>query len=54
MALAGPLEWVDEVVGAQVATPQVFGDVVVLRKDLPASYHLAATLGLQPVSHIDR
>lgn len=44
MALAGPLEWVDEVAGAQLATPQVFGDVVVLRKDLPASYHLAATL----------
>lgn len=44
MALAGPLEWVDERAGPQAATPQVFGDVVLLRKDLPASYHLAATL----------
>ncbi|WP_404479273.1 tRNA glutamyl-Q(34) synthetase GluQRS [Novosphingobium sp. BL-52-GroH] len=44
MALAGPLDWVDETAGLQIATPQVFGDVVLLRKDLPASYHLAATL----------
>lgn len=44
MALTGPLEWVDESAGPQVAVPQTFGDVVVLRKDLPASYHLAATL----------
>jgi len=43
-ALAGPLEWVDEIAGLQRATPEVFGDVVLLRKDLPASYHLAATL----------
>lgn len=44
MALTGPLVWVDESAGPQPATPQVFGDVVLLRKDLPASYHLAATL----------
>jgi glutamyl-Q tRNA(Asp) synthetase len=44
MALTGPLAWVDEAAGSQVAAPQVFGDVVLLRKDLPASYHLAATL----------
>lgn len=43
-ALAGPLDWVDEQAGPQVATPEIFGDVVLLRKDLPASYHLAATL----------
>ena len=42
--LAGPLEWVDELAGLQVARPEIFGDVVLLRKDLPASYHLAATL----------
>lgn len=44
MALAGPLEWVDELAGRQTARPEIFGDVVLLRKDLPASYHLAATL----------
>jgi len=43
-ALAGPLEWRDEAAGAQLAAPEIFGDVVLLRKDLPASYHLAATL----------
>jgi glutamyl-Q tRNA(Asp) synthetase len=44
MALTGPLAWVDEAAGPQVAAPEIFGDVVLLRKDLPASYHLAATL----------
>ena len=44
VALAGPLEWLDELAGRQAATPGAFGDVVLLRKDLPASYHLAATL----------
>lgn len=43
-ARAGPLEWTDAIAGPQRATPEVFGDVVLLRKDLPASYHLAATL----------
>ncbi len=43
-ALAGPLVWVDELAGPQVARPDLFGDVVLLRKEAPASYHLAATL----------
>ncbi len=42
--LAGPLEWIDERRGRQQATPEMFGDVVLWRKDAPASYHLAATL----------
>jgi len=41
---AGPLEWIDERAGPQRATPEIFGDVVLLRKEAPASYHLAATL----------
>ena len=41
---AGPLQWTDQLAGPQVARPEIFGDVVLLRKDLPASYHLAATL----------
>ncbi|WP_179505983.1 MULTISPECIES: tRNA glutamyl-Q(34) synthetase GluQRS [unclassified Sphingomonas] len=44
MALAGPLEWTDERRGIQQATPDLFGDVVLWRKDAPASYHLAATV----------
>ncbi|MBT0668737.1 tRNA glutamyl-Q(34) synthetase GluQRS [Novosphingobium profundi] len=44
LALTGPLNWYDECAGLQAADPARFGDVVLLRKDLPASYHLAATL----------
>ena len=43
-ALAGQLTWTDELAGEQRARPELFGDVVLLRKDAPASYHLAATL----------
>lgn len=43
-ALAGSLTWFDEIAGEQVADPARFGDVVLLRKEAPASYHLAATL----------
>jgi glutamyl-Q tRNA(Asp) synthetase len=42
--LAGPLDWEDEIAGRQEARPGLFGDVVLLRKEAPASYHVAATL----------
>lgn len=42
--LTGPLEWQDDLAGVQVAQPELLGDVVLWRKDNPASYHLAATL----------
>ncbi len=42
--MAGPLWWEDELAGQQLAGPEAFGDVVLLRKQAPASYHLAATL----------
>lgn len=38
------LFWEDECHGTQIADPMPFGDVVLVRKDAPASYHLAATL----------
>ena len=44
MELTGPLMWEDALAGPQVATPEIFGDVVLLRRDAPASYHLAASL----------
>lgn len=44
VALTGELEWQDENAGLIRAEPQSLGDVVLLRKDTPASYHLAATL----------
>ena len=44
LSQVGPLEWRDERRGVQQANPARFGDVVLWRKDAPASYHLAATL----------
>ena len=44
IALAGPLEWEDRLAGEQRARPELFGDVVLLRKEAPGSYHLAVTL----------
>jgi glutamyl-Q tRNA(Asp) synthetase len=44
MALTGPLTWHDEIAGPQEARPDLLGDVVLVRKDLPASYHLAVTV----------
>lgn len=43
-ALAGPLDWSDALAGPQHADPAAFGDVVLARKDAPASYHLAVTI----------
>jgi len=42
--LNGPLAWTDRRAGPQVAQPERFGDVVLARKDIPTSYHLAVTL----------
>jgi len=44
LALTGALEWTDETAGPQCATPELFGDVVLLRGSGEASYHLAVTL----------
>jgi len=41
---AGPLEWHDALAGPQRCLPAMFGDVVLLRREAPASYHLAVTL----------
>jgi len=56
MRIAGPLEWVDEMAGPQPARPDLSGDVVLLRKDAPASYHLAATLddATDGITHVTR
>ena len=43
-ARTGPLKWTDALAGEQLARPEIFGDVVLVRKEAPASYHLAATL----------
>ncbi|MBL4691732.1 MAG: tRNA glutamyl-Q(34) synthetase GluQRS [Magnetovibrio sp.] len=41
---AGPLFWKDLAQGTIQATPDIFGDVVLARKDTPTSYHLAVTV----------
>ena len=43
VAEAGPLRWHEEAVGRLAAEPARFGDVVLGRKDVPASYHLCVT-----------
>lgn len=42
-AAAGEIFWRDRVQGRILATPEILGDVVLARKDVPTSYHLAAT-----------
>lgn len=39
-----PLTWHDFYQGKHIATPDILGDVVLARKDVPASYHLCVTL----------
>ena len=54
-AQVGPLSWRDN--GVEIAAdPETFGDVVLARKDAPASYHLAVTLddAAQGVSDVVR
>ena len=56
VALAGPLTWRDIAKGELVARPEPFGDVVLARKDIPTSYHLAVTVddALQGVTLVSR
>ncbi len=44
LALTGPLEWEDTLAGSIPVDLSGLGDVVLVRKDLPASYHLAVCL----------
>lgn len=44
VALAGPLHWEDEREGIILAMPEKAGDIILARKDAPASYHLASTI----------
>jgi glutamyl-Q tRNA(Asp) synthetase len=44
VALVGAVDWSDAHAGMVAADPASFGDVVLARKDAPASYHLAVTV----------
>lgn len=52
----GPLTWSDRSHGEQAARPELFGDVVLARKDVATSYHLAVTVddALQGVTLVTR
>lgn len=55
-ARAGPLDWHDEIAGRVRADPRAHGDVILARRDAPASYHLAVTVddAFQGVTHVVR
>jgi glutamyl-Q tRNA(Asp) synthetase len=55
-AIAKPLTWTDRDHGETPATPEIFGDVVLARKDIPTCYHMAVTLDddLQGVTLVTR
>ena len=53
----GPLTWTDQKNNQTIAaTPELFGDVILARKDTPTSYHLACTLDdhLQGITLVTR
>jgi len=59
LALSGPLDWVEEGNGTPrriAADPVLLGDIVLARKDVPASYHLAVTVddAIQGVTLVTR
>lgn len=56
IAVTGPLAWHDDLAGPVASNSVAQGDVVLARKDAPASYHLAATIddAAQGVTHVIR
>ncbi|MBD3666541.1 MAG: tRNA glutamyl-Q(34) synthetase GluQRS, partial [Kangiella sp.] len=58
----GPISFIEEKggpggeTGRQPIRPDLFGDVVIARKDVPTSYHLAVTVddALQHITHVTR
>ena len=56
LARTGPLWWQDERAGRVAADAARLGDVVLARKEIPASYHLAVTVddALQGVTLVTR
>ncbi len=59
---AGPLSWREEGEGPEgetgtiIARPEIWGDFIVARKDVPTSYHLSVVVddALQGVTHVVR
>ncbi|MDD3287531.1 MAG: tRNA glutamyl-Q(34) synthetase GluQRS [Alphaproteobacteria bacterium] len=55
-ALVGNISWKDKEAGEVKVKPELFGDVVLARKDVPTSYHLSVTVDdyLQGVTLVTR
>ena len=55
LALTGPLDWIEGECRRQ-ADPALLGDVVLARKEIPASYHIAVTVddAIQGVTLVTR
>lgn len=56
LALTGRLTWLDRAAGTQDASAELFGDIVVARRDVGTSYHLAVVVddALQSVTLVTR
>jgi glutamyl-Q tRNA(Asp) synthetase len=56
LAITGALDWTEDGRGQVRAEPAALGDVVLARKDVPASYHLAVTVddAIQGVTLVTR
>ena len=56
MERVGPISRVDLEAGKQTARPEIFGDVILARKDTPSSYHLATTIddAIQKITLVTR
>ena len=56
LKMVGPLYWHDIDKGPQIARPEIFGDVVIARKDIPTSYHLSVVVddAIQEVTTVTR
>ncbi|BGE85516.1 tRNA glutamyl-Q(34) synthetase GluQRS [Methylosinus sp. 3S-1] len=56
VALGGGVRWREAEVGEVAADPSVWGDVILARKDVPASYHIAVVVddALQGVTDVVR
>ena len=56
LSLVTDLQWRDRDEGIILAKPEIFGDVVLARKDVPTSYHLSVTVddNLQQIGLVTR
>jgi glutamyl-Q tRNA(Asp) synthetase len=56
LAITGPLDWTDRGAGPQTARSALFGDIVVARRDIGTSYHVAVVVddALQGVTLVTR